>query len=108
MVLFAVATTPLPDEPVVIPLGLMKYNPAKFFVAYFLGKLLISVLGAYLGQWVVVNFKEWLTPEMMIVISVVLTVIVTVVLFKVDFKKLVEKILKRKISWLPETNQEKK
>lgn len=47
--LFAVAATPLPDEPVVIPLGLMKYSPAKFFTAYFLGKLTIAVAGAFLG-----------------------------------------------------------
>jgi len=48
--LFLVAATPLPDEPVVIPLGLMKYSPVKFFSAYFLGKLTIAVAGAFIGQ----------------------------------------------------------
>src|SRR3990170_5161357 len=51
LLLFAAAATPIPDEPIVIPLGLMKYSPAKFFTAYFLGKLAITVAGAYLGYW---------------------------------------------------------
>lgn len=105
--LFVVAATPLPDEPVVIPLGLVKYNPAKFFSAYFIGKLSISLLGAYLGKWVLENFTEWISTEMMIVISIILTVVVTIIMFKVNFKKLAERILKRKITWLPEVKQEK-
>jgi membrane protein YqaA with SNARE-associated domain len=38
LLLFAAAATPIPDEPIIIPLGLMKYSPTKFFVSYFLGK----------------------------------------------------------------------
>jgi hypothetical protein len=33
---FGSAATPIPDEPVAIPLGLTKYNPAKFLLAFFL------------------------------------------------------------------------
>ena len=94
--LFAAASTPIPDEPVVIPLGLMKYSPAKFFTAFFLGKLVITVPGAFLGSWTKHTFSEWLSPEVMIVLSVVLTIVVTVILLKVDFGKLAERILKRR------------
>ena len=55
--LFIVAATPLPDEPVVIPLGLLKYNPGKLFLAYFAGKLLIGVVGAYLGIYAHTNVR---------------------------------------------------
>jgi membrane protein DedA with SNARE-associated domain len=96
LLLFAAAATPIPDEPVVIPLGLMKYSPAKFFTAFFLGKLLITVLGAFLGAWTNHTFSEWLSPEAMIVLSIALTVVVTVILLKVDVGKLAEKYLKRK------------
>jgi len=48
LLLFLAAATPIPDEPVVIPLGLMKYSLAKFFTAFFLGKLSITVAGAFL------------------------------------------------------------
>jgi membrane protein DedA with SNARE-associated domain len=93
--LFIAAATPIPDEPVVIPLGLMKYNPVKFFSAYFLGKLTIAVAGAFLGGWVEANFSGWLSTEAMIIISIVLTVIVTVILFKVDVGKYAEAVMKR-------------
>jgi len=46
LLLFLAAATPIPDEPVVIPLGLLKYSPVKFFSAFFMGKLSITVVGA--------------------------------------------------------------
>jgi membrane protein DedA with SNARE-associated domain len=98
--LFLVAATPLPDEPVVIPLGLMKYSPSKFFSAYFLGKLTIAVAGAFIGQEASSLFSGWLTPEQMfvvsIVVSIILTVAITIILLKVDMGKLSEKYLHRK------------
>lgn len=96
LLLFAAAATPIPDEPVVIPLGLMRYNPAKFFSVYFLGKLSITVVGAFLGEWTGSRFAEWLTPEETIALSIALTVIITVIMLKVDVGKLAERILKRK------------
>lgn len=98
LLLFAAAATPIPDEPVVIPLGLLKYSPVKFFSAFFLGKLSITVVGAFLGSWTKEVLSEWLSPEITVVLSIVLTIIVTVILFKVDVGKLVEKLLKRKSS----------
>lgn len=94
--LFISAATPIPDEPVVIPLGLMKYNPAKFFVAYLLGKLVITIPGAILGNEIGSVFSNWLSPEVMVVISIVLTIIITAILFKVDFGKLAERFKKNK------------
>ena len=95
ILLYLAAATPIPDEPVVIPLGLIKYNPAKFFSAYFLGKATITIAGAFLGSWTEGLFSGWLSAEVMIIISIVLTVIVTLILFKVDLGKYFEKILKK-------------
>jgi uncharacterized membrane protein YdjX (TVP38/TMEM64 family) len=89
------AATPIPDEPVVIPLGLMKYSPVKFFTAFFLGKLSITVAGAFLGAWTKNTFSEWLSPEVMIVLSIVLTIVITVILLKVDVGKIAERIAAR-------------
>jgi membrane protein DedA with SNARE-associated domain len=109
--LFLVAATPLPDEPIVIPLGLMKYSPTKFLSAYFLGKLTIAVAGAFIGQEASNLFSGWFTPEQMfvvsIVVSIILTVVITVILLKVDIGKLSEKYLNRKHAQRIETNQEK-
>ncbi len=96
LLLYLAAATPIPDEPIVIPLGLMKYSPSKFFLSYFLGKLTITVAGAFLGNKIGNVFSSWLSPEVMVVISVVLTIVVTVILLKVDLGKLAERFLKRK------------
>jgi membrane protein YqaA with SNARE-associated domain len=106
VLLYAAAATPIPDEPVVIPLGLMKYNPAKFFTAFFLGKISITIIGAALGTWSETAFAPWLSQEAMIAISIALTIAVTIILLKVDVGKILEKIFKRKIT-LPPPSEEK-
>jgi membrane protein DedA with SNARE-associated domain len=95
LLLFLAAATPIPDEPVVIPLGLMKYNLAKFFAAFFLGKLSITVTGAFFGNIAASYFSEWLSPTAMIIISILLTVFITIILLKVDIGKLAEKFFKK-------------
>jgi membrane protein YqaA with SNARE-associated domain len=94
--LFVSAATPIPDEPVVIPLGLLKYNPVKFFVAFFLGKLSITVFGAYMGNWSEGVLSSVISQEVFIVISIILTILVTILLLKVDLGKVMKKVLKRK------------
>ncbi len=98
LLLFAVAVTPVPDEPVVIPLGLMKYSPAKFFSVYFLGKLCITVVGAFLGAWTGNTLSEWFTPAETIALSIILTIVITVIMLKVDLGKLAQRLFKKKTS----------
>ena len=74
----------------------MKYSPAKFFSVFFLGKLSITVVGAFLGSWTGSRFSEWLSPEVTIALSIILTVIITVIMLKVDFGKLAQRFLKKK------------
>jgi len=101
LLLFVAAATPIPDEPVVIPLGLMKYNLGKFFVAFFLGKLVITITGAALGNWSLDVFSGVFGRTELIVLSIILTIVITVVMLKVDFGKLAEKVFKKKVV-LPE------
>ena len=98
LALFVVAATPLPDEPVVIPLGLLKYNPAKFYVVYFVGKLSITVIGAYLGRLGLGLLAPWMSQEVLMIASIILTIVVTIILLKVDVGKIAEKIFKRKVT----------
>jgi uncharacterized membrane protein YdjX (TVP38/TMEM64 family) len=104
VLLYVAAATPIPDEPVVIPLGLMKYSPAKFFLAYFLGKITITIAGAFLGNIIGNRFSAYLSPEIMVVISIILTIVVTIILLKVDFGKIAKKILRRKTA--PKANNQ--
>ncbi len=41
---FFAAATPMPDDLVYVPLGLAKYNPRKFFVATFTGKIVLHYI----------------------------------------------------------------
>jgi len=101
LILFVVAASPLPDEPVVIPLGLIRYNPAKLFLAYFAGKLVIGIAGAYLGRFYHEIFFSTVNDQLLMIISIVVTIVITIVLLRIDFEKLAEKILKRKIQLIP-------
>jgi membrane protein YqaA with SNARE-associated domain len=96
LALFVVAATPLPDEPVIVPLGLVKYNPAKFCLAYFAGKLSIAIIGAYLGTLSEKFLIPFIGQEILIAASIIFTIVVTIVLLKVDVMKIAEKIIKRK------------
>ncbi|MGB9778394.1 MAG: VTT domain-containing protein [Candidatus Bathyarchaeales archaeon] len=96
LALFIVAASPLPDEPVVVPLGLMKYSPVKFFTSYFIGKLSIAIVGAYLGKAGQELLTPWISQEILMVASIILTIVVTVVLLKVDIGEIIRKTIKRK------------
>lgn len=97
--LFAVATTPLPDEPIVIPLGLLKYNPLKFFAAYFLGKLVIAIVGAYFGLVAGERFAPIFGEEILVIASIILTIILTALLLKVDINEIAKKFIEKFRGW---------
>jgi len=96
LALFVAAATPIPDEPVVIPLGLLKYNPLKFYLAFFTGKLTITIAGAYLGRAGQKFFEPMINEEILMITSIILTIVVTLILLKIDVEKVANKILKRK------------
>jgi len=96
LALFIVAASPLPDEPVVVPLGLLKYNPVKFFVSYFIGKLLIAVVGAYLGSAGQKFLEPFISQEVLMIASIILTIVITVVLLKFDISKIFKRYKKER------------
>ncbi len=73
----------------------MKYSIPRFFTAFFLGKLSITVIGTVLGVWTKSALSEWLSPEATIALSLTLKVVVTVILLKVDVVKLIDQIRSR-------------
>jgi membrane protein YqaA with SNARE-associated domain len=95
LALFIVAASPLPDEPIVVPLGLMKYNPAKFYASYFAGKFCIGVIGAYFARFIESIVSPWISNDLLTIVSIVLTIVLTVVLFKVDIVEVARRILNR-------------
>jgi len=95
LAVFIAAATPIPDDPVIIPLGLMRYNPAKFTLAYFVGKLSIALIGALFGGFGGQLLSGYLGQGVLVIVSIVLTIAITVVLLKVDLSRTAEQILKK-------------
>jgi len=97
---FVAAATPIPDDLVYIPLGLAKYNPKKFFVATFLGKIVLNyaivLISHFLGLSIVDPFiKDIDDPTTIyigiIVFGVVLTVMV-ILLLRLDWARILGKV----------------
>jgi len=104
VVTFIASATPVPDEPVLIWLGLVRYSPVRFLLAFLIGKLVVTIPGAYVGRSAG-RFLRYMTDHNTITIaSVVFTVIVTVVLLKVDLRKLWRGLTRKKDN---ETNPNK-
>ena len=87
--IFLFALTPLPDDLLFIPLGIMRYSFLKVFVPSFLGKTLMCSILAY-GGYLSIGLIEsifgtggiWTT-----IISAILLIAIIVVMFKVDWEK---------------------
>ena len=91
--IFLFALTPLPDDLLFIPLGVMRYPFLKAFIPSLLGKMLMTFILAYSGQQsidLIINvFGEsgWIGT----VITVALLVVIIVAMIKIDWEKLFEK-----------------
>jgi len=76
--LFIAAASPVPDDPLIVYVGLTKYNSIKFIVSYFIGKVTVTVLGALIGYSVGSYFESM--P--IVLASIALTALITGFLFK--------------------------
>jgi uncharacterized membrane protein YdjX (TVP38/TMEM64 family) len=76
--LFLAAASPFPDDPVVVYTALTRYNIFKFMLAYFAGKVIVTLAGALIG-YVAGGFLE---GAPVILASLVLTVLIMGFLLK--------------------------
>ena len=91
--IFLFALTPLPDDLLFIPLGVMRYPFLKAFVPALLGKMLMTFILAYSGQQsielikIVFGESGWIGT----VITAVLLILIIVAMIKIDWEKFFEK-----------------
>jgi len=91
--IFLFALTPLPDDLLFIPLGIMRYRFVKAFIPAFLGKILMCFILAYSGylsiEVIKVIFGEsgWAG----VAVTSALLIIVIVAILKIDWEKVFEK-----------------
>jgi membrane protein YqaA with SNARE-associated domain len=90
---FLFAVTPSPDDVIIIPLGLMKYDILKLFLGLAAGKIMLSIATAYAGRTVATFAKHELLLEL--AASLVLFGIVIALLVFFDWEKILETIAGR-------------
>ncbi|MHA2024568.1 MAG: VTT domain-containing protein [Candidatus Thorarchaeota archaeon] len=78
LALFIAAASPVPDDPLIVYVGITKYNSVKFLVTYFIGKVIVTLAGAFIGFETANYFES--TP--IVLASIALTAIITGILFK--------------------------
>ena len=88
--IFLFALTPLPDDLLFIPLGIMRYSFLKAFIPSLLGKVLMCLILAY-GGYFSIGFIEDVLGEAgsiyTTLATAVLLLIVIVAMFKIDWEK---------------------
>jgi membrane protein YqaA with SNARE-associated domain len=97
--IFIFALTPLPDDLLFIPLGVLRYKFVKAFIPCFLGKLMMCAILAYGGQVYYDGLSaifgggtfeiELLTS----VITAIIVILIFVAMFKIDWEKILEKYM---------------
>lgn len=95
---FVAAATPIPDDPIVIPLGMTRYSPAKFFAAYMFGKAIISVAGAFLGRQSAAAFEAVFPSNEYIVVTAVASIAIASILIKADLPGIVSRLQRKRKS----------
>ena len=98
IVIFIFALTPLPDDLLFIPLGVMRYNVIRTFIPALIGKFSMNLIVAYSGRFSVQIINDifgventWVSALIGMVLATVLTVVVLIIMFKVDWEKRLQK-----------------
>jgi membrane protein YqaA with SNARE-associated domain len=92
--IFIFALTPLPDDLLFIPLGVMRYSLLRAFIPALLGKFVSNMIIAYSGRLSLDIVKTLFGVEgegtsllVGTVIGIVLLIIVFIIMFKLDWEK---------------------
>jgi membrane protein YqaA with SNARE-associated domain len=98
VVIFLFAATPLPDDLLFIPLGVMRYSLIKALIPALIGKFCMNLVVAYGGRFSTQTIRyifgvesEWISTLIGTVIAIVLLIVVFAIMFKVDWEKYFEK-----------------
>lgn len=97
--IFLFALTPLPDDLLFIPLGIMRYKFIKAFIPCFLGKLLMSYILAYSGKHSIQFIRNILGEGgwVGVILTTVILMIIVFGMLKIDWEKIFKKYLAKEV-----------
>ncbi|MEM2816393.1 MAG: VTT domain-containing protein [Candidatus Bathyarchaeia archaeon] len=95
---FIFALTPLPDDLLFIPLGIMRYSFLKAFIPAILGKICMSLIIVYSARFTIQIIQQifgvesdWMSAGISMVIAIILLIIILVLMFKIDWERVFQK-----------------
>ncbi len=93
--IFLFALTPLPDDLLFIPLGVMRYSFLRAFLPALFGKMLMTFILAYSGQQSIAIIKTLFAGSGLlgIVITLALLIIIIAAMIKIDWENIFEKYI---------------
>lgn len=91
--IFVFALTPLPDDLLFIPLGIMRFSPIRAFIPALIGKILMSLILAYAGRASFSLVLEAYGKNSLVGVAITIAVLAAVVyiMMKVDWEELAAK-----------------
>jgi membrane protein YqaA with SNARE-associated domain len=102
LAVFLFALTPLPDDILFIPLGMMHYSFVKAFIPAVIGKMCMNFIVAYGGsvanqiiEQIFGEGSDWISFLLGGLLGIVLFVLVMLIMFKIDWEKIFLKYVKK-------------
>jgi len=95
IVIFLFALTPLPDDLLFIPLGILRYKFIKAFIPCLMGKLLMCFILAYSGRFSIEIIRNYFGEAggLSMIVTALLLVVIIVVMLKVDWERVFTKYI---------------
>ena len=90
------ASTPLPDDLLYVPLGVMRYPLPQYFLAIFIGKLVLTTVVIYYLGWVIEQTINSESPAISVA-TVILTVYLTYLALKINWGEVVDELERKGI-----------
>jgi membrane protein YqaA with SNARE-associated domain len=97
--IFLFALTPLPDDLLIIPLGIMRYNPVKFLIPCILGKTLMCLILALGGRFSIGLIRSLFGGEggwAATLVTIMLLIGVIILMLKIDWEEIFFKYVEKK------------
>ena len=96
-IIFLFAVLPLPDDLILIPLGMLRYSLKKAIVAMFAGKLIMCTAVAYAGRYSYAIIKDIFASSGWVggFASTALVVVIIYAMLKIDWTKYIDPSLKK-------------
>ena len=89
--IFLFALTPLPDDLLFIPLGIMRYPFIKAFIPSLVGKILMCLIlayGGYISAEIIKNLIGGEGGYISVIISTILLIVIMILMIKIDWEKI--------------------